>query len=86
MKILLVYPEHPVTFWSFKHALKFINKKSNLPPLGILTVAAMLPDYWEQKLVDMNCGKLKDAEAEVFLLSKSADGEIEKIKFDAGDE
>jgi hypothetical protein len=42
MKILLVYPEFPDTFWSFKHALKFIRKKAGAPPLGLLTVAAML--------------------------------------------
>ena len=60
MKILLVYPEHPVTFWSFTHALKFINKKSNLPPLGILTVASMLPKEWDMQLVDMNTKALED--------------------------
>ncbi|MFC1991514.1 B12-binding domain-containing radical SAM protein [Chloroflexota bacterium] len=54
MKILLIYPEYPVTFWSFTHALKFISKKAALPPLGLLTVAAMLPGDWEKKLVDMN--------------------------------
>jgi len=62
MNILLVYPEHPVTFWSFKHALKFVNKKANLPPLGILTVAAMLPKDWNLKLIDMNIAPLKDKE------------------------
>jgi radical SAM superfamily enzyme YgiQ (UPF0313 family) len=60
MKILLVYPEFPDTFWSFKHALKFIFKKASSPPLGLLTVAAMLPDEWEKKLVDMNVGSLQD--------------------------
>lgn len=60
MNVLLVYPEHPVTFWSFTYALKFINKKSNLPPLGILTVASMLPKEWNLKLVDMNTKPLKD--------------------------
>ena len=60
MNILLVYPENPVTFWSFKHALKFINKKANLPPLGILTVAAMLPKEWNLKLVDMNTRQLRN--------------------------
>lgn len=60
MNVLLVYPEHPVTFWSFTHALKFINKKSNLPPLGILTVASMLPKEWNLKLIDMNTKSLKD--------------------------
>ncbi|MBP1750037.1 MAG: putative with similarity to BchE, but Mg-protoporphyrin monomethyl ester cyclase (anaerobic), partial [Deltaproteobacteria bacterium] len=60
MNILLVYPEYPDTFWSFKHALKFISKKAVHPPLGLLTVAAMLPGHWEKRLVDMNVSKLKD--------------------------
>ncbi len=54
MKILLVYPEFPDTFWSFKHALKFIRKKAGLPPLGLLTVAAMLSSEWEKRFVDLN--------------------------------
>ena len=60
MKILLIYPEFPDTFWSFKHALKFIRKKASTPPLGLLTVAAMLPPEWEKHLVDLNVRKLKD--------------------------
>ncbi len=60
MKVLLIYPEFPDTFWSFKHALKFIRKKASLPPLGLLTVAAMLPEEWEKRLVDLNAGKLSD--------------------------
>ena len=43
MHALLIYPEVPDTFWSFKHALRFIRKRAPLPPLGALTVAAMLP-------------------------------------------
>jgi len=58
MKILLVYPEFPDTFWSFKHALKFVHKKAGAPPLGLLTVAAMLPADWEQRLVDLNVASL----------------------------
>jgi radical SAM superfamily enzyme YgiQ (UPF0313 family) len=54
MRILFVYPEFPDTFWSFKHALKFIRKKAGSPPLGLLTVAAMLPASWEKRLVDLN--------------------------------
>ncbi len=54
MKILLVYPKYPQTFWSFSYALKFISKKASLPPLGLLTVAAMLPADWEVRLVDKN--------------------------------
>jgi radical SAM superfamily enzyme YgiQ (UPF0313 family) len=60
MRILLVYPEYPPTFWSFKYALPFINKKSSLPPLGLLTVASLLPESWEKKLVDENIEKVKD--------------------------
>jgi radical SAM superfamily enzyme YgiQ (UPF0313 family) len=60
MKILLVYPEYPSTFWGFKYALKFIFKKAVNPPLGLLTVAAMLPEEWEKKLVDMNVTTLND--------------------------
>jgi len=60
MKILFVYPQYPDTFWSFKHALKFISKKAAFPPLGLLTVAAMLSDKWNKKLVDMNVNQLKD--------------------------
>lgn len=59
MKILLVYPEYPDTFWSFKYALKFISKKAAYPPLGLITVASMLPSDWETKLVDMNIEKLR---------------------------
>lgn len=60
MKILMVYPEFPDTFWSFKHALKFIRKKAGAPPLGLLTVAAMLPFAWEKRLVDLNVTALND--------------------------
>jgi len=60
LKILLVYPQYPDTFWSFKHALKLISKKAAFPPLGLLTVAAMLPDDWQKKLVDMNVSSLTD--------------------------
>ena len=60
MKILLIYPETPPTFWSFRNALKFVSKKSSEPPLGLLTVAAMLPDNWEKKLIDMNVSPLDD--------------------------
>jgi len=62
MKILLVYPEYPRTFWSFSYALKFISKKATLPPLGLLTVAAMLPAEWQQRLVDMNVERLTDSD------------------------
>ena len=59
MKVLLVYPEFPETYWSFKHALSFEGKRSAFPPLGLLTVSAMLPKSWERRLVDMNVQSLK---------------------------
>jgi len=61
-KILLVYPKYPETFWGFKYAIKFISKKSVYPPLGLLTVAALLPSSWEKKLVDLNVRTLRDKE------------------------
>jgi radical SAM superfamily enzyme YgiQ (UPF0313 family) len=62
MKILLLSPEFPDTFWSFKHALKFIRRRASSPPLGLLTVAAMLPAEWEKRLVDLNVVTLSDAD------------------------
>ncbi|MBN1675826.1 MAG: B12-binding domain-containing radical SAM protein [Kiritimatiellae bacterium] len=59
MKILLLYPEFPDTFWSFKHALAFVGKKASLPPLGLLTVASMLPSAWPKRLVDLNVRGLR---------------------------
>lgn len=60
MNILLVYPRCPDTFWSFRHALRFVSKKAGSPPLGLLTVAALLPGAWEKRLVDMNVKDLED--------------------------
>ena len=83
MNILLVYPQYPTTFWSFKYALKFINRKASLPPLGLLTVSAMLPADWDQRLVDLNIRKLTDADlrwADYVLLSAMS---IQKESADA---
>ena len=59
MNILLVYPQYPDTFWSFKYALKFISKKAVNPPLGLLTISSMLPEKWHKKLVDLNIESLR---------------------------
>ena len=64
MNVLLVYPEFPDTFWSFKHALRFVRKQSSTPPLGLLTVAAMLPAEWSLRLVDTNVQALGDEDLE----------------------
>ena len=72
MKVLLLYPEFPDTFWSFRHALPFIGKRSAYPPLGLLTVSALLPAHWKRKLVDLNVEKLRDKDlawADVAFLS-----------------
>ncbi len=62
VKILLVYPRNPDTFWSFRHVLRFVARKSAFPPLGLLTVAAMLPQDWALRLVDLNVRTLEDAD------------------------
>lgn len=64
MRALLIYPQSPDTFWSFKYALKFIAKKALHPPLGLITVAAMLPRSWEIRLIDENVEPLKDKDLE----------------------
>ena len=62
MNALLIYPEFPDTFWSFRHALRFIGKKSAFPPLGLLTISSMLPKSWHRRLVDMNVRPLTNAD------------------------
>ena len=72
MNALLVYPAYPDTFWSFKSILSFVSKKAAFPPLGLLTVAAMLPVEWEKRLVDTNVAPLGNADlewADVVLIS-----------------
>jgi radical SAM superfamily enzyme YgiQ (UPF0313 family) len=59
MNSLLVYPKYPDTFWSFRHALKFVSKKAVNPPLGLMTVSSMLPADWQKKLLDLNVRALK---------------------------
>jgi radical SAM superfamily enzyme YgiQ (UPF0313 family) len=89
VKILLVNPEVPNTFWSLKSALQFVSKKALLPPLGLLTVAAMLPESFEKKLIDMNAVPLRDRDIQwadyVFLTGmviqkSSVDHIIERCK------
>ncbi len=60
MNILLIYPQFPDTFWSFTYALPFIGKKAAFPPLGLITVAALLPEQWNKRLVDVNIEHLTD--------------------------
>jgi radical SAM superfamily enzyme YgiQ (UPF0313 family) len=62
MKVLLVYPTFPDTYWSFKHALGLENKRSAFPPLGLITVSAMLPRAWQRRLIDTNVQPLRTAD------------------------
>jgi radical SAM superfamily enzyme YgiQ (UPF0313 family) len=89
MNILLVNPKFPDTFWGFQHALKFISKRTTFPPLGLLTVASMLPHSWNKRLVDTNVQELREIElrwADLVLLGgmsiqlKSARAIIERCK------
>ena len=64
MKVLLINPEFPDTYWSFRHALPFEGKRCAFPPLGLLTVSALLPDTWERRLIDLNVQPLKEADIE----------------------
>ena len=54
MRTLFLYPLFPPTFWSYEKILELVNRKVLLPPLGLVTVAALLPQHWEMKLVDRN--------------------------------
>lgn len=58
--ILLIYPQFPNSFWNFNSILKLVGKRTLLPPLGLLTVAAMLPGKWEKKMIDMNVTRFTD--------------------------
>ena len=72
MNALLIYPEFPDTYWSFKHALKFLGKRAAQPPLGLMTVAALLPGNWKKRLIDTNVELLRDRDldwADVVLVS-----------------
>ncbi len=72
MNALLIYPEWPDTYWSFKYALSFEGKRSAYPPLGLMTVASLLPSDWKKRLVDTNVRPLSDADlrwADVAMLS-----------------
>ena len=60
MRCLLINPEFPDTFWSFRHAISFTRRKAALPPLGLLTMAALLPADWPKRLVDLNVRRLSE--------------------------
>ncbi|MCP9772487.1 DUF4070 domain-containing protein [Synechococcus sp. Tobar12-5m-g] len=72
MRALLIYPEFPKTFWSYEKILELVNRKVLLPPLGMVTVAALLPQHWEFKLADRNVREVTEEEwnwAELVIIS-----------------
>ena len=62
MKVLLVNPKFPDTYWSFRHALPFEGKRSVFPPLGLMTVSGLLPKDCERRLVDLEIESLKTSQ------------------------
>src|SRR5215831_1597212 len=62
MRVLLINPPFPESYWGFKHALKFERKRSAYPPLGLLTVSALLPPDWTKRLVDCEVEKLETSD------------------------
>jgi len=89
MNVLLIYPLYPDTYWSYKHALKFISKKAAVPPLGLITVSAMFPEKWHKKLVDLNVDKLNETDLEwadyafissMYIQKASVDDILERCK------
>lgn len=64
IRVLMVYPRIPTTYWSFEYALPFINQKGLMPPLGLLTVAALLPENFQVRLIDMNVEDLSLSDLE----------------------
>src|SRR5271165_5022330 len=72
MNALLIYPRFPDTYWSFKYALSFQGKRAAQPPLGLMTVAALLPPSWQKRLIDTNVERLKGSDlawADIVMLS-----------------
>jgi radical SAM superfamily enzyme YgiQ (UPF0313 family) len=72
MNVLLIYPLFPKSFWSFEKTLALLDRKAMLPPLGLVTVAAILPQEWNFKLVDRNIRQITAAEwawADLVILS-----------------
>jgi len=84
VRVLLIQPHYPDSFWSFRHALRFISKKAAVPPLGLITVSAMLPKTWDKRLVDLNITPLKTSDLlwadYVFITAMSIQKEsVEKV-------
>lgn len=92
MNVLLVYPEYPPTYWSFRFAVKFQGRKASYPPLGLLTIAPLLPSEWRKRVVDLNAGPLRDRDIQwadlvmvsAMIVQKSSAVEVIRRCRDAG--
>lgn len=62
MKALLLYPKFPQSFWSYDRAIELVGLKAVIPPLGIITVAALLPQEWEIRFYDRNVNPESEAD------------------------
>ncbi len=62
--ILMVYPQFPPTYWGSQYYLPLVGKKAAMPPLGLITIAAMTPTSYDIRVVDLNCGPLKQSDLE----------------------
>ena len=81
IKALLIYPEMPPTYWSMRYALPFLGCKATLPPLGLLTVAAMLPTGWDLKLIDLNVETLSPRDIEAADLVLTSAMLVQRVSF-----
>jgi radical SAM superfamily enzyme YgiQ (UPF0313 family) len=61
-KVLLVYPAFPPSYWGFQYAIELVGKRASMPPLGLLTVAALFPAHYQLRLLDMNVAALTDGD------------------------
>jgi radical SAM superfamily enzyme YgiQ (UPF0313 family) len=72
MHALLICPDFPLSFWSFQKSSRLRGNKTVNPPLGLITVAALLPSEWELRLVDLNISSLTEEDwlwADLILIS-----------------
>jgi hypothetical protein len=64
MHVLLVYPRFPQSFWSYDSLVQMMGRRALMPPLGLITIAALLPTRWQVRLVDCNIRSLLKADWE----------------------
>ena len=72
MRALLICPEFPLSFWSFRKSCQLRGNRTVTPPLGLLTLAALLPPEWELRLADLNSRELTEQDwqwADMVLIS-----------------